>query len=126
MRRLARPRICIAHQTVTMGDAIGNDVLGMYRALEKCGYKVSMLCEFVHPEIAATHHVLAAHKPLELAGGFDLLLYHHSVHWPAGEELVERFVRTTVVQYHNITPPGYFAPYTEKYRAVCGEGRNQT
>src|SRR6185369_4896092 len=78
------------------------------------------------PDIAATHHVLAAHKPLELTAGFDLLIYHHSVHWPAGEELVERFAGSIVVKYHNITPPEYFAPYTQKYRDVCREGRNQT
>jgi glycosyltransferase involved in cell wall biosynthesis len=30
------------------------------------------------------------------------------------------------VKYHNVTPPEFFAPYSDIYRHICDEGRKQT
>jgi glycosyltransferase involved in cell wall biosynthesis len=55
-----------------------------------------------------------------------LLLYHHSVHWVAGEELVRAFGGSVVAKYHNITPAAFFEPYTPFHASKCGDGREQT
>jgi glycosyltransferase involved in cell wall biosynthesis len=121
-----RPKICIAHQSVMYGDAVGNDIAGAYRLLERCGYEVAIVCEYVHAEVQKKFRVLAGPDAAALARGFGLLLYHHSIHWPAGEELLQDFAGPVVVKYHNITPAHYFAPYVELYREKCDEGRRQT
>ena len=126
MRRDARPRICIAHQTVWIGDAIGNDILGTYKLLARCGYEVTILGQHVHPEIGSRCRVISNVESGEIALDHDLLLYHHSLHWPRGESLIESFAGPVVMKYHNITPAHYFAPYYEDYRASCEQGRTQT
>jgi glycosyltransferase involved in cell wall biosynthesis len=126
MTQAGRPRICIAHQTVWAGDAIGNDVVGGYELLTRCGYEVTILCRFVHPEVKARCRVVELAEPPLAVEEFDLLWYHHSIHWPAGEALIRSFNGPVVVKYHNITPPEYFEPYAQIYVAMCREGRDQT
>jgi len=123
---MTRPRVCIAHQTIMVGDAIGKDIAGAYRLLERCGYEVTLLCEYAHPEVSASFTVIATPELAEHAGLFDLLLYHHSIFWPAGEMLLRKFARAIVVKYHNITPAEFFEPYSLRYRDICTLGREQS
>ena len=37
--RFARPRVGIAHQSVMIGDAIGNDISGQCRLLERLAFR---------------------------------------------------------------------------------------
>lgn len=121
---MSLPRIGIAHQTVWVGDAIGKDIAGMYRLLARCGFDVRILCEYPHPEVEAG---FAVRRDLEAASQeVDLLLYHHSIHWPVGERLLRAFAGPVAAKYHNITPPEFFAPYSTMYRDSCSAGREQT
>jgi glycosyltransferase involved in cell wall biosynthesis len=122
----SRPRVAIAHQTIWSGDAIGNDIAGAYELLSRCGYRVALACENVHPDVRARCNVVPADDPAALARDFDLLLYHHSVAWPLGEALIEKFAGPIVVKYHNITPAEFFERYCEPYYRSCTEGRRQT
>jgi glycosyltransferase involved in cell wall biosynthesis len=126
MTRSGRPRICIAHQTVWAGDAIGNDIVGAYELLTRCGYEVAIVCHVAHPDVKASCRVLDGIDAPAFADQFDLLLYHHSFHWTEGEEMVRSFRGPVVVKYHNITPSEYFEPYTPFYFEKCREGRIQT
>ena len=126
MSRVRRPRICIAHQTVWIGDAIGNDILGAYKVLAACGYEVAILGHFVHPEIASRCQVIAGAEIERTTLDHDLLIYHHSLHWQEGEELIASFTGAVVVKYHNITPPAFFERHCDDYRVKCQEGRVQT
>lgn len=126
MMRTGRPRICIAHRAVAYGDAVGNDIAGTYRLLERCGYEVAIVCEFVHPRIAASLRVITTPDPAQATGQFDMLIYHHSIAWDAGEDLLNAFRGAIVVKYHNITPAAFFADYADIYRDYCERGREQT
>ena len=119
-----KTRIGIAHQTVLAGDAIGADVTGAYRLLERCGFEPVILCEHAHPQVVADFRVRVGTEPK--ADDLAMLLYHHSIHWPAGEALLAAYHGRIVVKYHNITPADFFAPYAEQYRERCAEGREQT
>jgi glycosyltransferase involved in cell wall biosynthesis len=118
-----RPAIAIAHQTVWMGDAIGNDILGTARLLQRCGYRVEVACENAHPSLRESGCVRLLD---DAALAADLLIYHHSNHWPRGEELLARFEGPAVVKYHNVTPSAFFAPYSARYREMCDAARAQT
>ena len=125
-RRSELPRIAIAHQTITIGDAIGNDITGAYSILEKLGFQVSLVCEFVHPAITNRFNVMQNPTVADISDAFDVVLYHHSLEWPLGEARFAKFTGAVIVKYHNITPSRFFEPYSERYYAVCERGRAQT
>lgn len=103
-------------------DAIGNDLLGMRECLIRAGYRTEAYAADVHPSLAN----LA--RPLSMAGEEfrknpkALLIYHHSMGWPAGEELLETCACRIAVKYHNITPPRYFEPYSDPFTQACRAG----
>jgi glycosyltransferase involved in cell wall biosynthesis len=121
-----RPRIAIAHQTVMLGDAIGNDMGGAYRLLGGLGFDVSIACEFLYNSKAEGYRVVKGLAASEMARRFDLLLYHHSVEWPLGEAWVAGFAGPVIVKYHNITPSTFFEPYSVRYTEACARGRLET
>ena len=69
---------------------------------------------------------MQAVTPQSVAEAFDLIIYHHSIEWPLGEQCLERFGRPVIVKYHNITPAAFFEPYTARYFDACVRGRAQT
>ncbi|HVT91838.1 MAG TPA: glycosyltransferase [Bryobacteraceae bacterium] len=106
-------------------DAIGNDVLGMRETLLRAGYRAEAYAADVHPSLTGVA------RPLNGAGEFwrdpnALLIYHHSMGWPAGLEILESAQCRVAVKYHNVTPPRFFEPYSEAFTQACrgGEAAN--
>jgi glycosyltransferase involved in cell wall biosynthesis len=101
------------------GDAVGNDVLGMARALQRAGHTVQFYAE----KTRVSEDVF----PIEqvLRGSPDLLIYHHSIQCDAAVAAVEAVRPRAVVKYHNVTPAHYFADFNPD--AVRGSeiGRRQ-
>jgi glycosyltransferase involved in cell wall biosynthesis len=54
----------------------------------------------------------------------DILIYHFSMGWQTGFELLELTCRR-VIKYHNVTPPDFFVEWSDEYRNVCQAGRDQ-
>lgn len=116
-------KVAICHQTVIWGDAIGHDVVGMYRLLERLGCEPMIVCESHRHQ----SEDLKTIRPGELdAGSLSLLIYHHSQSWVVGERLVRETICPILFRYHNITPAHFFAPYSPRYSAICAEGRALT
>ena len=116
-------RVALAHQSVVWGDAIGNDIVGMYRLLEALGFEPVIVGE-VHRHQFADLATIAA-KDAELSS-CSLLIYHHSQFWATGETLLEGVECPVIFRYHNITPPHFFAPYSARYASLCEDGRRLT
>jgi glycosyltransferase involved in cell wall biosynthesis len=116
-------KVAICHQTVVWGDAIGHDIVAMYRLLQALGGEPVVVCE------SYQHHssdiVSARIEEIDLES-LSLLIYHHSQYWGAGERLLRETSCPVLLRYHNITPAHFFAPYSPLYTAVCAEGRNMT
>jgi glycosyltransferase involved in cell wall biosynthesis len=55
----------------------------------------------------------------------DVLIYHFSMGWRTGCELIEELTCRRVIKYHNVTPPEFFAEWSEEYKNVCQSGRDQ-
>jgi glycosyltransferase involved in cell wall biosynthesis len=95
----------IATPNLTDGDGVGNDVLGMARALRAAGRRVELFAESAR--VAEDVRPLAE-LPRAVGRG-DVLIYHHSIKCEAGVRAVEELPGRAVVKYHNITPPRFFA-----------------
>lgn len=55
----------------------------------------------------------------------DILIYHYSMGWNIGLELLREVTCRKVIKYHNITPPEFFAGISIDYETVCRGGREQ-
>lgn len=119
-------RVALAHQTVRGGDAIGNDVIGMYHALAAAGHRPAIVCENFDPPPGPALEARVSANPEEFAGEFDVLVYHHSIYWPHGDALIGARKMPCVVKFHNVTPMEFFRDLSPSYEYACREGRHQT
>ena len=117
-------RVAICHQTVSYGDAIGNDIMGMCELLRMVGFEPTILCEHVNGDI--DYHILRTGFDVDEINDYELVIYHHSIFWEKGESLLRTYEGTPVLKYHNITPPHFFEPYSAKYVDLCAKGIAQT
>ena len=117
-------RAAILTPSFVEADAVSNDVIGEYHALTGCGYDVDIFAEhwtLTHPTISNIHQVAHFLKARE-----DLLIYHHSIGWPLGVDVVHAIHCRRVLRYHNITPPQFFEGLSAELAASCRLGREQT
>ena len=116
-------RIGILSPSITSGDAVSNDVLGMHAVLSRLGYEARIFAEgwtITNPKV----------WPADSVEGFlrkptDILVYHYSRGWEPGLELLRKDRWQTVIKYHNVTPPEFFDRYNSDYARMCLEGRKQ-
>ncbi len=116
-------RIAILTPSITTGDAVSNDVLGMYDVLKERGYDVRVFAEgwaLDKPRV----------WPSPQIGNFirqssDLLIYHYSRGWDPGLDLLRELKCRKIVKYHNVTPPEFLAGYNSDFAGMCLEGRQQ-
>ena len=116
-------RIALLAPLLTPGDAITNDILGMYDALERSGAEVRVYCAETDLKERKVWHVSRINSFLKQPS--DILIYHYSIGWEPALELLRRKKCKRVVKYHNVTPPEFFAPWSEAYEVACREGRAQ-
>jgi len=98
----------------------------MCHMLRNSGYPVTIFAEHIHPDLAA-----AAVKPRLDADQFWLdpeaiLIYHHAIDWPLGEQILRRAKNKVVIKYHNVTPPEFYKNYVEFYYSYCLKGMEAT
>lgn len=113
--------IALLTGNITTGDAVGNDILGMYRVLDRHGYDVRIYASgwsFEQPRVWPATQV-----PDFLTHADDILLYHYSMGWELGLELLRGLRCRTAVKYHNVTPPEFFVGYSEEHERSCRAGR---
>ncbi|CAA7599570.1 Glycosyl transferase, family 1 [Acididesulfobacillus acetoxydans] len=120
-----KSKVVLAHQTLTGGDAIGHDILGMYRTLTGLGYEAYIYAENYLGDLASFR--FDKRELLRLISRPDnVLIYHHSVFWAEGEEILKRCKARVILKYHNITPPEFFEPYSPLHFDQTSKGREQT
>ena len=111
------------HQTITKHDAIGNDIECMYQMI---GAKYQCKC-FAENCLNDKINYADQQEALEIMKSADnVVIYHHSVNWQLGEQMLEDCKAVLIFRYHNITPPAFFEPYSSVYSSSCKEGRAQT
>lgn len=116
-------RIAILTPSMTTGDAVSNDVLGMYDVLKQHGYEVRVFAEgwtIDRPRVSPSPQIGSF---LKKPG--DILLYHYSRGWDPGLDLLRDLKCRKIIKYHNVTPPEFLADYNSDFAAMCLEGRQQ-
>ena len=107
------------------GDAITHDLLGMRRWLRRQGHVVRAYAQRRHPALRHVVLPLREYRP-HLRSRDDLLLYHHSVGWPAGRYFYERSKNHRLIKYHNVTPAAFFDEYHPDTARMCERGECET
>lgn len=120
------PRIHILTPSLAPHDAIGNDVVQMQELLRESGYSVDVFAEGIHRACADLVKPLSSAPREYWNSPGDLLIYHHSMGWPLGEEVLFRTRNKIILRYHNVTPPRFFAPYSVPHAQACQAGIEST
>lgn len=108
--------------TLSYGDAIGNEVLGIQRVLRANGITSDIFVETAHPRLEA-----ATRDYRELPSSVtadDLLIHHFSIGSKASRIAYALPARMLLV-YHNITPPEYFVGVNKELVEQCYLGRRE-
>ncbi|MBS9387989.1 MAG: glycosyltransferase family 4 protein [Dolichospermum sp. WA123] len=117
------PKIAIISPCLTDGDAVSNDVIGMYEVLSKNKYNVKVFAEnwtLLNPQV---NHVNKIKNFLNQPS--DILIYHYSVGWDYGMNLLYNINCKKIIKYHNVTPPEFFEDICEDFVIACKAGREQ-
>jgi glycosyltransferase involved in cell wall biosynthesis len=108
--------------TLSYGDAIGHEVLGIQRVLRASGYRSEIFVENAHPrleELTRDYREMTA-----VVGADDLVIHHFSIGSRASRICYALPARMMLV-YHNITPPEYFVGVNRELVESCYLGRRE-
>lgn len=114
-----KQRIIQIVASLNFGDAVGNDVRAIARALNEAGYATGIFTLAIHPKIKDEGVYLINMLP-EL-NEKDLIIYHYAT---ADElsDIIKKAPCKVVLRYHNVTPPAFFHGYDEGAEKVTREG----
>jgi glycosyltransferase involved in cell wall biosynthesis len=108
--------------TLSYGDAIGHEVLGIQRALRGAGYDSEIFVETADPR--AENLTYDYRDLLDASRPDNLLLHHFSIGSRASRVAFALPDRMALI-YHNITPPVYFAGIHKQLVELCWKGRRE-
>jgi glycosyltransferase involved in cell wall biosynthesis len=104
------------------GDAIGNDVLAIQKALHSWGLASEIFAVNSHGKVRSLARPAADYA--RLARPEDVLIFHFSIGHALADEVVKLPGRK-VLRYHNITPPHFLEQVYPASAERCRLGREQ-
>ncbi len=110
------------------GDGVGNEIIALDRFLKESGIPSVIWAWTADPRLAKLGirpEPYSTERFRRACRGNDIVLFHHSIYTPLADDLKGLRCKVVLV-YHNVTPPGYFAPYSSYAACVCGKGLKQT
>jgi glycosyltransferase involved in cell wall biosynthesis len=108
--------------TLGYGDAIGNEVLGISRALRAAGFESEIIVETADPRLEDL--TVDYRDMIDAIGPDDLLIHHFSLGSRASRTAYALPARMALI-YHNITPPEYFLGVHDQLVRQCYHGRRE-
>lgn len=121
MPKLPLRRVAVVTSHLSTGDAVSNDVVGMFRAFESRGFEARLFAgsaDFTEPKVDSVADI---HQ--FLTDPADLLIYHYSIGWDPGLALLREAKFRRAVKYHNVTPPEFFVGVSPWHEEKCRAGR---
>ena len=116
-------KVILMHEVMAPHDGVGNDIEPMINLLSR-QYEV---CAYAYDRKNPRLPYVTEEEMLSLiADPGNLIIYHHSVYWPDGEDYLRKAKCPIIFRYHNITPPKFFDPYSENHYYSCMVGQKQT
>lgn len=117
-----RPRVHQILATLGYGDAIGNEVLGITRALRAAGFESDIIVETADPRLEPL--TVDYRDAVDDLAPDDLLIHHFSLGSRASRTAFALPCRMMLI-YHNITPPEYFLGVHDQLVRQCYHGRRE-
>lgn len=114
-------RVAVVTSHLSNGDAVSNDVVGMCRALSSRGLDARIFSGSSDLTETKVHNI-GEIKDF-LTNRADLLIYHYSIGWSQGLELMRAVKCRTAIKYHNVTPPEFFIGVSPWHEERCRAGR---
>lgn len=108
--------------TLGYGDAIGNEVLGINRALRAAGFESEIIVETADPRLEDL--TVDYREIVGDVGENDVLIHHFSLGSRSSRTAFALPCRMVLV-YHNITPPEYFLGVHDQLVRQCYHGRRE-
>ena len=108
--------------TLSYGDAIGHEVLGIQRALRQAGYDSDIFVETADRRLETLTRDYR--ELLDVCHPDNLLLHHFSIGSKASRTAYALPDRMALI-YHNITPPEYFVGVHRTLARLCFRGRRE-
>jgi len=109
-------RVIIVCQTLVLADAIGHDVIEEFKCLKEEGIEVYLYAEGFSQE---TENLISKDSINLLCDKDTVLIYHHSIFWDKGIELLKAARCKKIIKYHNVTPEHFFLPYSFELFKSC-------
>ena len=107
--------------TMSVGDAISNEVLAIKRILDNMGIENNIYAENIHPKLKKYVNNYREYK-----GNRDHILINHFGIGSAVNDYVIKLRNTIkIIRYHNITPSSFFEGYNLVTSRLCNLGREQ-
>lgn len=105
--------------TITYGDAVGNDVLAIDKALNDAGFNTGIYAENIGNRLPLdrVHHI----SELPKLKDNDVIIYHYAI----GAELnykLPTYSGRKIMVYHNVTPDSFFSDYSLHAQRLSKEG----
>jgi glycosyltransferase involved in cell wall biosynthesis len=121
-RQASRPRVHQVLATLGYGDAIGHEVLGIQRVLQRAGFESEIFVETADPRLES--FTIDYRDLVGAVGPSDVLIHHFSIGSRASRTAYALPGRMVLV-YHNITPPSYFIGIHKELVKLCFHGRRE-
>jgi glycosyltransferase involved in cell wall biosynthesis len=117
-------RVGIMSPGLSAGDAIGNDILGMYAISRQLGYETFL---FTPDGSAGVALEVYSYNDVDwlLSRPDDLLIYHCCTWDSAGMKILRQLDCKIAIKYHNVTPSAYMAEYSTDFTKGTRMGREQ-
>jgi L-malate glycosyltransferase len=117
-----KPQVHQVLATLSYGDAIGHEVLGISRVLRQAGYQSEI---FVDTVDARLEHLTHDYRDLASFSAPDNILIHHFSIGSRASRIAYALPDRMVLVYHNITPPEYFVDVHPLLVRQCYRGRRE-
>lgn len=118
----SRPAVHQVLATLSYGDAIGNEAIGIRSALHSAGYTSEI---FVETSDLRVESLCRDYRELIDASHPDNILIHHFSIGSRASRVAYALPDRMVLVYHNITPPEYFVGVHEDLVQFCYSGRRE-
>ena len=108
--------------TLSYGDAISNEALGIQRVLRTAGYDSRI---YVQTADSRVEHLTEDYRDLLAESHPDNILIHHFSIGSRASRVAFALPDRMVLVYHNVTPPAYFVDINETLVNLCYQGRRE-
>jgi len=108
--------------TLSYGDAIGHEVLGIQKVLRRAGFESNIFVETVDPSLEP---LTLDYRDLIYESAAEHILIHHFSIGSRASRVAFALPDRMILVYHNITPPEYFIGFSPALMQHCFTGRRE-